>query len=120
MLSWLSPSRLTVRSRSRSACGSPRTRSEGSVNGYEGATNLQLSLVTLGDLNRQTGGHRYHRMMERAAHVHGAEIRSFSIPALAWPLSIVPAARTVRAASDRSAGILLDSIAATPAAPWIG
>lgn len=90
------------------------------MNDCEGATNLRLSLVTLGDPNRQTGGYRYHRMMERAAHDHGAEIRSFSIPALAWPFGTVPAARTVRAASDRSGGILLDSIAAAPAAPWIG
>jgi len=90
------------------------------VNDCEDATNLRLSLVTVGDPNQQTGGYRYHRMMERAAQSHGAEIRSFSIPALAWPLGTLTAARTVRAASDRSAGILLDSIAAAPAALWIG
>jgi glycosyltransferase involved in cell wall biosynthesis len=93
--------------------------SGGSVNDREDATTLRLSLVTLGDPNQQTGGYRYHRMMSRAAHAHGADVRSFSIPALAWPLGIVPAARTVRAASDRSDGILLDSIAAALAAPWM-
>jgi glycosyltransferase involved in cell wall biosynthesis len=95
------------------------TPSEASVNACESVTDLRLSLVTVGDPDRQTGGYRYHRMMERAAHAHGADMRSFSIPALAWPLGIVPAARTVRAASDRSDGILLDSIAAALAAPWI-
>jgi glycosyltransferase involved in cell wall biosynthesis len=90
------------------------------VNDREGATKLRLSLVTLGDPNQQTGGYRYHRMIAQAAHTHDADMRSFSIPARAWPLGIVPAARTVRAASDRSDGILLDSIAAALAAPWIG
>ena len=89
------------------------------MNACESVMDLRLSLVTVGDPDRQTGGYRYHRMMERAAHAHGADMRSFSIPALAWPLGIVPAARTVRAASDRSDGILLDSIAAALAAPWI-
>jgi glycosyltransferase involved in cell wall biosynthesis len=90
------------------------------VKDREEATTLRLSLVTLGDPNQQTGGYRYHRMMAKAAHAHGADMRSSSIPALAWPLGIVPAARTVRAASERTDGILLDSIAAALAAPWLG
>jgi glycosyltransferase involved in cell wall biosynthesis len=80
---------------------------------------LRLSLVTLGDPNQQTGGYRYHRMMARAAPDYGAEIRFCSIPDLAWPLGIAPAAWTLRAASGRSDGIVLDSIAAALAAPWI-
>jgi glycosyltransferase involved in cell wall biosynthesis len=95
-------------------------RSGGSVKDRESARDIRLSLVTLGDPNQQTGGYRYHRMMARAAHAHGADVRSFSIPTLAWPLGIVPARRTVRAASDRSDGILLDSIATALAAPWMG
>jgi glycosyltransferase involved in cell wall biosynthesis len=95
-------------------------RSGGSVKDRESARDIRLSLVTLGDPNQQTGGYRYHRMMVQAAHAHGAEMRSFSIPALAWPLGILPAARTVRAASARSDGILLDSIVAALAAPWMG
>ena len=59
---------------------------------------LRLALVTLGDPNQQTGGHRYQRMMARAAPGYGAEVRFCSIPDRAWPLPIVPAARTVRAA----------------------
>jgi glycosyltransferase involved in cell wall biosynthesis len=81
---------------------------------------LRLSLVTLGNPNRQTGGYRYHRIMAEAAPGHGAEIRFASIPALPWPAAVAAAGSTVRAASDRSNGILLDSIAAAPAAPWIG
>jgi glycosyltransferase involved in cell wall biosynthesis len=94
-------------------------RSGGSVKDHESSREIRLSLVTLGDPNQQTGGYRYHRMMARAADAHGADMRSFSIPALAWPLGIIPAARTVRAASDRSDAILLDSIAAALAAPWM-
>jgi glycosyltransferase involved in cell wall biosynthesis len=95
-------------------------RSEGSVKDRESARDTRLSFVTLGDPDQQTGGYRYHRMMAQAAHAHGADVRSLSIPALAWPLGVVPARRTVRAASDRSDGILLDSIAAALAAPWMG
>jgi glycosyltransferase involved in cell wall biosynthesis len=95
-------------------------RSGGSVKDREGARDMRLSLVTLGDPNQQTGGYRYHCIMTQAADAHGAEMRSFSIPELAWPLGTVPAARTVRAASERSDGILLDSIAAALAAPWMG
>jgi glycosyltransferase involved in cell wall biosynthesis len=80
---------------------------------------LRLSLVTLGDPNRQTGGYRYHRKMARAASTYGAEIRFRSIPDLAWPLAIAPTARTLRAAAVRSDAIVLDSLAAAFAAPWI-
>jgi glycosyltransferase involved in cell wall biosynthesis len=80
---------------------------------------LRLSLVTLGDPNRQTGGYRYHRMMARAASTYGAEIRFRSIPDIPWPLPMGPAARTLRAAAVRSDAIVLDSLAAAFAAPWI-
>jgi glycosyltransferase involved in cell wall biosynthesis len=80
---------------------------------------LRLSLVTLGDPNRQTGGYRYHRMMARAASTYGAEIRFRSIPDIPWPLPMGPAARTLRAAAVRSDAIVLDSLAAALAAPWI-
>jgi glycosyltransferase involved in cell wall biosynthesis len=80
---------------------------------------LRLSLVTLGDPNQQTGGYRYHRKMAQAAPRHDAEIRFCSIPNLGWPLAIAPAARTWRAASEHSDAIMLDSLAAAFAAPWI-
>jgi glycosyltransferase involved in cell wall biosynthesis len=80
---------------------------------------LRLSLVTIGDPNRQTGGYRYHRKMARAASTYGSEIRFRSIPDIPWPLPIGPAARTLRAASVRSDAIVLDSLAAASVAPWI-
>jgi glycosyltransferase involved in cell wall biosynthesis len=80
---------------------------------------LSLSLVTQGDPNQRTGGYRYHRLMADAAPGHGAEIRFTSIPPPAWPVGVA-AASAVRAASVGSDGILLDSIAAAQAAPWIG
>jgi glycosyltransferase involved in cell wall biosynthesis len=93
-------------------------RSGGSVNGCEVPTDLRLSLVTLGDPTKQTGGHRYQRVMAAAASEHGAEIRFSSIPARPWPAAVA-AASTVRHAAVRSEGILLDSIAASLAAPWV-
>jgi glycosyltransferase involved in cell wall biosynthesis len=80
---------------------------------------LSLSLVTLGDPNQRTGGHRYHRLMADAAPDHGAEIRFTSIHPPAWPVRVA-AASAVRAASAGAQGILLDSLAAAQAAPWIG
>jgi len=75
--------------------------------------------VTLGDPNRRTGGYRYHRMMAGAAGKHGAELRFTSAPALPWPISAMPAGRTLRDAERDADVILLDSIAAASAAPWI-
>ena len=80
---------------------------------------LRLSLVTLGDPNRRTGGYRYHRMMAAAAADHRAEMRFDRVPPLPWPVSVLPAARTLRSAAEGSDAILLDSIAAAFAAPWL-
>jgi len=90
------------------------------VIGSDVATDLlRLSLVTVGDPNRRTGGYRYDRVMAEAGPEHRTEIRFASIPASPWPVSLIAAASTMRAASDRSDGILLDSIAAAEAAPWL-
>ena len=80
---------------------------------------LRLALLTLGDPNQQTGGHRYHRKIARAAPGSGAEIRFCSIPDRSWPLAMATAARAFRAASERSDAILLDSLAAAFVTPWI-
>lgn len=80
---------------------------------------LRLALVTLGDPNQQTGGHRYHRKMARAAPGYGAEIRFCSIPDRSWPLPSATAARAFRTASERSDAIVLDSLAAASMAPRI-
>jgi glycosyltransferase involved in cell wall biosynthesis len=81
---------------------------------------LRLALVTLGDPSRRTGGYRYHRMMAAAADHHGATMRFERVPALPWPVPALPAVRTLRAAAEGSDAILLDSLAASFAAPWIG
>jgi len=80
---------------------------------------LRLSLVTLGDPNQRTGGYRYHRIVAEEAQGHGAHIRFASIPATTWPVAFAAGAPVVRGAADRSDAILLDSIAAAPAAPWL-
>jgi glycosyltransferase involved in cell wall biosynthesis len=58
-------------------------------------------------------------MMVVAAADHGADVRLRPIPALPWPLPALPAVRTLRAAARGSDAIVLDSIAAAFAAPWI-
>lgn len=84
---------------------------------------LRLCLVTLGDPDRRTGGYRYHRMMAAAAAEHRAEMRFELVPVLPrpvpWPAPALPAGRTLRAAATGSDAILLDSIAAAFAAPWL-
>src|SRR5438552_16079158 len=130
MASWRCRSGSTVLSSWRSGSGSPTTRSEACVRHSESARIvhspdpvelpvLRLSLVTLGDPNQQTGGHRYHRKIARAAPGYGAEIRFCSIPDRSWPLPIATAARTLRAASARSDAIVLDGLGAAFVAPWI-
>ena len=93
--------------------------SAASVTGSERAVELRLALLTLGDPNRSTGGHRYNAMMADAAPLHGAEIRSRSLPPGAWPLGAVAAAVAMPRAARNVDGLLLDSLIAAPAAPWI-
>jgi glycosyltransferase involved in cell wall biosynthesis len=80
---------------------------------------VRLSLVTLGDPDQRTGGYRYHRMMAGAAENHRAAIRFASLPALPLPLPVMAARRALHDAADGADAILLDSIAAAFAAPWI-
>ena len=84
-----------------------------------GTKPLRLSLVTLGDPDRRTGGYRYHRLMAEAARGHRARVRFGSVPARPLPVASALAARTMRAAAHDVDAILLDSIAAAPAAPWV-
>jgi glycosyltransferase involved in cell wall biosynthesis len=81
---------------------------------------LRLSLVTLGDPGRRTGGYRYHRIMAAAAAGHRADVRFVSVPSLPWPLPAARGRRAIREAADGVDAILLDSIAAALVAPWIG
>jgi glycosyltransferase involved in cell wall biosynthesis len=59
-------------------------------------------------------------MMALAAPAHRAEIRFCSIPSLALPVAVARTARALRTSPGRADGILLDSIAAAVAAPWVG
>lgn len=81
-------------------------------------TRTQVSLVTLGDPLTQTGGYLYHRRLAEAAPKHGAEMSFVSFPERPFPA----AAAAGRAVMARTAGadvVVIDSIAAAFAAPWL-
>jgi glycosyltransferase involved in cell wall biosynthesis len=78
---------------------------------------LTVSLVTLGDPGRLTGGYRYHRRMAELAPACGAAVefvsfpdRPFPLPALAGPAVLGQATGDV---------VVLDSIAAAFLSPWL-
>ncbi len=77
---------------------------------------LTISLVTLGDPNRLSGGYLYHRRLAEAAPTHDARIRFVCFPDLAFPLPALVGPALLREAADV---VLLDSIAAAYAAPWL-
>ena len=78
---------------------------------------LTVSLVTLGDPGRLTGGYRYHRRMAELAPSCGASVAFVSFPDRPFPLPAL-AGRAVlgRARADV---VVLDSIAAAFAGPWL-
>ena len=83
-------------------------------------TLLRVALVTLGDPDAVTGGYLYHRRMARAASTNDAALtfvsfpdRLFPLPALAWP----SVAGQIH--EHRPDVVVLDSIAAAFAAPWL-
>jgi glycosyltransferase involved in cell wall biosynthesis len=78
---------------------------------------LTVSLVTLGDPGRLTGGYRYHRRMAELAPACDAAVefvsfpdRPFPLPALAGPAVLGQATGDV---------VVLDSIAAAFLSPWL-
>src|SRR4029453_8599421 len=79
---------------------------------------LTVSLVTLGDPSRLTGGYRYHRRMAELAPACGAEVRFVSFPERPFPLPALAGPAVLR--QTRAADVLaLDSIAAAFLAPWL-
>jgi glycosyltransferase involved in cell wall biosynthesis len=81
---------------------------------------LVLCLVTLGDPRRLTGGYLYHARMAAAAPRHGARIVFVSFPERRFPLPALAAPRVMgRARRGGARAILLDSIAAAFAGPWL-
>jgi glycosyltransferase involved in cell wall biosynthesis len=81
---------------------------------------LVLPLLTLGDPQRLTGGYLYHQRMAEAAPRHAATITFLSFPERPFPWAAFDAPRVF--ADVRSLGaqaVLLDSMVAAVAAPWL-
>jgi glycosyltransferase involved in cell wall biosynthesis len=82
-------------------------------------TRIDVSLLTLGDPNTPTGGYLYHRRMSEAAPRHDAAISFVSFPIRPFPLAML-AGRSVIDAAGGADVVVLDSIAACFAVPWLG
>jgi glycosyltransferase involved in cell wall biosynthesis len=81
----------------------------------------RLALLTVGDPARVTGGYLFHRRLVDRAPQHGMEIDFVSVPDLPLAWSILSGPRWRRhPALARADALVLDSIAAAPAAPWLG
>ena len=78
---------------------------------------LTVSLVTLGDPGRLTGGYRYHRRMAELAPDCGAAVRFVSFPQRPFPLPTLAGPAVLR--QSRSDVLVLDSIAAAFLGPWL-
>ena len=79
-----------------------------------------MTLLTVGDPDRVTGGYLFHRRLADRAPRHGAEMRFASIPDVPLPWAIATGLGWLRAPATRTADVLvLDSLAATAAAPWL-
>lgn len=83
-------------------------------------TRIRISLVTLGDPHKQTGGYLYHRRLAGAAPRHDAEVRFVSFPDRPFPLPAVLGRDVMRAAAADADVVVVDSIATAFAAPWLG
>jgi glycosyltransferase involved in cell wall biosynthesis len=82
---------------------------------------MVVALLTLGDPGRLTGGYLYHRRMAELAPRHGARIAFLSFPERPFPLATAAGPALLRRARAGGAHVLLlDSIAAALAAPWLG
>jgi glycosyltransferase involved in cell wall biosynthesis len=78
---------------------------------------LTVSLVTLGDPGRLTGGYRYHRRMAELAPACGAAVRFVSFPDRPFPLPTMAGPAVLR--QTRADVLVLDSIAAAFLGPWL-
>lgn len=83
-------------------------------------TRTQLGLLTLGDPARVTGGHLFHRRLADRAAEYGTQIEFISVPdlPLAWAMMTGPVWLR-HPALEHADALVLDSIAAAPAAPWL-
>jgi glycosyltransferase involved in cell wall biosynthesis len=78
---------------------------------------LTVSLVTLGDPGRLTGGYRYHRRMAELAPSCDAAVRFVSFPERPFPLATLAGPAVLRRAVADV--VVLDSIAAAFLGPWL-
>lgn len=80
-----------------------------------------MALLTLGDPERVTGGYLFHRRVADRAAAHGFAMEFVSVPELplAWAMASAPAWLPHPALRGADV-VVLDSIAAAPAAPWLG
>jgi glycosyltransferase involved in cell wall biosynthesis len=81
---------------------------------------LDISLITLGDPARQTGGYLYHRRLAERAGAYGARVDFISVREAAFPVALLSAGRALRSLPKSTDAVLLDSIAASLVAPWLG
>jgi glycosyltransferase involved in cell wall biosynthesis len=79
---------------------------------------MRISLVTLGDPDRMTGGYLYHRRLADAAPRHGARIEFTSFPDRRFPVPALFGRRVLAAVHDADV-VVVDSIAMAFAAPWL-
>ena len=79
---------------------------------------MRVSLITLGDPGRLTGGYLYHRRMAELAADHRAAVGFVAVPDRHFPLPAVTGRSVLRRAL-RSDVVVLDSIAAAFIAPWL-
>jgi glycosyltransferase involved in cell wall biosynthesis len=82
------------------------------------ATRLRVCLVTLGDPGTLTGGYLFHLRLAELAPARDAEISFFSFPERSFPLPLLAGSRMLDAAASSDV-VVVDSIAAWCAAPWL-
>ena len=83
-------------------------------------SHLVLSLITLGDPNRRSGGYLYHLRMAEAAPEHDARIEFVSFRDHPFPLPVAEAPRLLRRVRElRPDALVVDSIAAVYVSPVV-
>jgi glycosyltransferase involved in cell wall biosynthesis len=80
---------------------------------------IGISLITLGDPNRPTGGYLFHLRLAEAAPSHEAELRFVSLPDKHFLLPIL-SGRTAVTRGAAADVVVVDSIAARFVGPWLG
>ena len=83
------------------------------------ASLLRACLVTVGNPGTLTGGYLFHMRLAELAAARNAEITFFSFPERTFPLPLLAGSRMVQAAANSDV-VVVDSIAAWCAAPWLG